>query len=225
MEFRTEVNIPPTDSRINYRAGTLLMGSCFTESIGSRMEDLQFPADVNPFGIIYNPSSLSRNAWSLLEGREYTRDDLHDLDGKWFSYDHHGRFSNPEPKSCLDAINTRIRSSNSSLENTDTFIFTWGTAWVYVHKETTNVVNNCHKVPANQFKRYMLSVTQIVDTYAKLFARMKQEIPEFKVILTVSPVRHWKDGAQRNTISKSTLVLAAQQLCQNFSYCEYFPSF
>jgi hypothetical protein len=189
------------------------------------MEELQFPADVNPFGISYNPSSVSRNLWTLMEGKEYAKEDLHSLEGKWFSYDHHGRFSSPDAQTCLDAINSRIGSTRKRLKDITTLIITWGTARVWVHKKTTNVVNNCHKVPANQFQRYLLSVTQVVDTYTKLFARIRQDIPGLKVILTVSPVRHWKDGAQRNNVSKSTLILAAHRLCQDFSYCEYFPSF
>lgn len=225
MDFRTEVHTPPTDLRIDYRSGSLLMGSCFTESIGSKMQEMHFPADVNPFGICYNPSSVSRNLWTLFDGRELKKPDLHHHNDLWFSFDHHGEFSHPDPDTCLKSINDRIQTSHEKLKTTGNLILTWGTAWVFVHRDTTNVVSNCHKVPAEKFQRYLLTVTQIVDTYTKLFARIQKELPDLKVILTVSPVRHWNDGAEMNTVSKSTLAIAAYQLSQRFSYCEYFPAY
>jgi hypothetical protein len=225
MDFRTEVKIPSTDLRVSYRSGTLLMGSCFTENIGNRMEDLLFPADTNPFGIIYNPSSLFRNLWALLDVRNYKKEDLHSHNDLWFSYDHHGEFSSPDPDNCLNNINKRIKTSHENLKTTGTLILTWGTAWVFVSRITKNVVSNCHKVPAEKFQRHLLSVTQIVDTYSKLFAKIRKDFPDLKILLTVSPVRHLKDGAEMNTISKSTLILAAHELTGNFSYCDYFPAY
>jgi len=104
-------------------------------------------------------------------------------------------------------------------------MITWGTAWVYVLKETANVVSNCHKLPSDKFSRHLLSVNQVVDTYTKLFAGLRMQVPDIKIILTVSPVRHWKDGPVLNTVSKSTLLLAAHRLTEMFSYCEYFPAY
>lgn len=225
MAFRTEVNIPPSDHRISYRSGILFTGSCFTENIGSRMLDLQFPVDVNPFGICYNPSSVSRSLWALFDKREYKKSDLHNLNDQWFSFDHHSYFSHPDRDVCLDQINTRITASNARLQNTGTLILTWGTAWVYVNRDTANIVSNCHKVPAEKFQRYLLTVSQITDTYNNLFTRIRRDIPGLRVILTISPVRHWRDGARMNAVSKSTLVLAAHQLSESLSYCEYFPSY
>ncbi len=225
MDFRTEVNITPSDNPVTYRSGILLMGSCFTETIGGRMKEFQFPVDVNPFGINYNPSSVSRNLWTQLDGRDYSRDDLYFLNDRWFSYDHHSNFSHADPETCLDNINKRLEASREKLTNTKTLILTWGTAWVYVHKKSATVVSNCHKVPSQNFKRYLLTTTQIVDTYSKLFSRVRKDLPDLRVILTISPVRHWKDGPALNTVSKSTLVLAAHRLTELFSYCEYFPSY
>jgi hypothetical protein len=225
MEFRTEVNIPPSENRITYRSGILFMGSCFTENIGSMMQALQFRVDLNPFGINYNPSSVSRNLWALLNGKKYTRKDLHEANDRWFSFDHHSQFSGSDPDACLRNINDRILSSRERLQDTDYLLLTWGTAWVYVLKESAAVVSNCHKLPAGNFSRHLLSVSQVVDTYTKLFAGLRSKIPDLKIILTVSPVRHWKDGPVMNTVSKSTLLLAAHQLSEMFSYCTYFPAY
>lgn len=225
MEFRTEVNIRPSENRISYGSGILFAGSCFTENIGSRMQELRFRVDLNPFGINYNPSSLSRNLWALLKGKQYTQNDLHEANEKWFSFDHHSQFSAVDPDTCLDNINKRIRHSRDRLSGTDYLLLTWGTAWVYVLKESATIVSNCHKLPADNFSRHLLSVNQVVDTYTKLFAGLISKMPGIKVILTVSPVRHWKDGPVLNTVSKSTLLLAAHRLTEMFSYCEYFPAY
>ena len=225
MEFRTEVHIPPSENRISYKSDILFMGSCFTENIGAKMQELRFRVDLNPFGINYNPSSLSRNIWALLKNKQYTREDLYGEHGRWFSFDHHSQFSAAEPDVCLNNINERIQFSGKRLPHTNILLLTWGTAWVYVLKETANVVSNCHKLPSGKFSRHLLSVNQVVDTYTKLFAGLRSKVPELKIILTVSPVRHWKDGPVLNSVSKSTLLLAAHRLTDMFSYCEYFPAY
>jgi len=225
MEFRTEVHIGPSENRISHESGILFMGSCFTENIGAKMLELRFRVDLNPFGINYNPSSLSRNIWALLNGKLYDRKELHEANGRWFSFDHHSRFSDADPETCLERINERIQSSKDRLSGTNFLLLTWGTAWVYVLKETATVVSNCHKLPSDKFSRHLLTVNQVVDTYTKLFAGLRSKLPELRIILTVSPVRHWKDGPVLNSVSKSTLLLAAHQLTEMFSYCEYFPAY
>ncbi len=224
MDFRTEVNIPPSENRIGYDSGILFMGSCFTEYIGSIMKELRFSIDVNPFGVNYNPSSVARNLWTLLKGKKYSHEDLNSHEDKWFSFDHHSQFSHPDRDVCLQGINESIRKTQEKLKTTGFLLLTWGTAWVYVHKKSANVVSNCHKLPAADFSRHLLSVNQIVDTYTKLFATLKKDIPELHIILTVSPVRHLKDGPQFNSVSKSSLILAAHKLREMFSYCDYFPA-
>jgi hypothetical protein len=224
MEFRTEVHIPPSGKKISYRSGILFMGSCFTENIGAMMKELQFPVEVNPFGINYNPSSVARNLWSLLNGKEFREDDL-DTDGdRWFSFDHHSRFSHPDREVCLQKINDRLGKAHRQLKDTRFLLLTWGTAWVYVHKKKACVVSNCHKLPAADFSRHLLTMNQIIDTCTKLFAALRKEIPDLHIILSVSPVRHWKDGPRLNSVSKSTLLLAAHGLTEMFSYCDYFPA-
>ncbi len=224
MDFRTEVHVPSSDKKIGYRSRILLMGSCFTENIGAMMKELQFPVEVNPFGINYNPSSVARNLWSLLNGREFLPDDLETDGDSWFSFDHHSRFSHPDPEVCLQKINDRLRKAREHLKDTAFLVLTWGTAWVYVHKKRACVVSNCHKLPAANFSRHLLSVNQVVDTYTKLFAALRKAIPDMHIILSVSPVRHWKDGPRLNSVSKSTLILAAHALSEMFSYCDYFPA-
>lgn len=223
--FRTEVHITPSPDKITHRSNIFFIGSCFTENIGVRMEEYKFRVDINPFGINYNPASVARNIEFLLDKKTFTRDKLHYYNERWFSFDHHSRFSHPDPDQCLALINNRLRLSSRNLIETDFFIITFGTAWVFERKKTGTIVSNCHKMPSNEFNRYLLSVDQIVQTFSDLINRLKDQIPRLKIIFTVSPVRHWKDGPVMNSVSKSALILSVHELVNRFANVTYFPGY
>jgi len=227
MSFFTEINIPEFPSKLDYSKNMMLMGSCFTENIGQKLLDLKFNVDMNPFGILYNPESIANNLKILLEKRIFTEKDLFNDHGLWNSYYHHSRFSDVDRDAALQKINNRITSSNEFLKTADFLIITFGTAWVYELKETGTIVSNCHKVPASEFKRFRLGVFEITETYRELLEQIWKINPGLKVIFTVSPIRHWKDGAVENQLSKATLLLAIDQLTRGFGNqgCGYFPSY
>ena len=102
----------------------------------------------------------------------------------------------------------------------------WGTAWVYRHRQLGRVVANCHKFPATDFERFRLSPEDIEQVYTDLLSRLHSRYPDMRVLFTVSPIRHWKDGAHANQLSKSTLLLAIDRLQQLFpDHVFYFPSY
>ena len=53
----------------------------------------------------------------------------------------------------------------------------------------------------------------------------QSDFSDKQIILTVSPVRHVKDTLHGNNISKSTLLLAVEQLTRNMSNVHYFPAY
>ncbi len=203
------------------------MGSCFTENIGNRMAALKYNVDINPFGILYNPVSVTNGLRILLDKKVFTFEDLVEADGLWHSFSHHGRFSSPNEKETLNAINNRIKSSAEFLKSTDFLFITFGTAWVYKYKKNDQTVSNCHKIPANEFKRVRLSVDEIVQEYKELLAGIKKINPSIQVVFTVSPIRHWKDGAIENQRSKAILLLAIDKFINEFGndFCTYFPAY
>ena len=227
MSFFTEINIPEFPLKMDYSKSMMLMGSCFTENIGQKLLDLKFKVDMNPFGILYNPMSIANSLKILLEKRIFTEKDLFNDHGLWNSYFHHSRFSDIDRDAALQKISERIAISNEFLETADFLIITFGTAWVYELKETGKIVSNCHKVPASEFKRFRLGVFEITETYRELLEQIWKINPGLKVIFTVSPIRHWKDGAVENQLSKATLLLAIDQLIRGFGnqVCAYFPSY
>ncbi|MGM0406524.1 MAG: GSCFA domain-containing protein, partial [Bacteroidota bacterium] len=212
-------------NKITYHTPVLFMGSCFTENIGDKMQALKFPAKVNPFGVLYNPTSVQNGLELLIDQKLFTKGNLDFFNEQWFSFYHDTEFSHPDLQKCLDKINTSIKSAAIQLRKSKYLIVTFGTAWVYKYLETDLVVSNCHKIPAKNFERFKLGVEDIFVEWAKLINRLNELNKNLKIIFTVSPVRHWKDGAVQNQLSKSTLILAIHQLIKIFKNVEYFPSY
>lgn len=203
------------------------MGSCFTENVGTRMEALKYNVDINPFGILYNPVSVANGLRILLEEKPFQQEDLIEQDGLWHSFYHHGRFSGTNIDETLSKINDRIKQSAEFLKNTNFLFLTFGTSWIYEYKKTGQTVSNCHKISAQEFKRFRLTPGEIIEEYRELLPRIWKINPELKVIFTVSPIRHWKDGAIENQLSKATLLLAIERIIQGFGKqkCAYFPAY
>lgn len=201
------------------------MGSCFTENIGTRMLEYKFNVDINPFGIMYNPMSVKQNLENILSGKKYTITDLYNYQDAWISFDHHSRFSFPEPEICLKEINRRIEYSHKSIKTIHYLIITFGTSWIYKIAESGRPVSNCHKLPAHFFKRELLDTDKILSDYTQLISELRQVNPDLRIIFTVSPIRHWKDGPVQNTVSKSTLILAIHELVKSFDCTGYFPAY
>lgn len=223
--FQTKVEIPQSEFKISYEDFILTLGSCFAENIGRKMNEVYFDTDVNPFGVLYNPVSISKSIRSLLENKPFTEKELFHHKGLWQSYSHSSLFSATSADKCLENINLRFTNTANKLLNTNFILITFGTAWVFEEKNTCSVVSNCHKLTANHFKRRRLTVDEIVDDYSKLITDLTVRIPNLKLIFSVSPIRHWKDGAQENNVSKSTLLLAVDKLQNEFNNILYFPAY
>lgn len=225
MELQTIVKPALPEFSLDYATRMMLVGSCFTENMGEKLKYFRFPVEVNPCGIVYNPLSVAATLDLLIEERHFTVDDLLQNDGKWVSLSHHGSFSDSDAGQCLGKINSRIEEAAAFLKQTDVLMITWGTAWVYYYRKDGRLVANCHKLPATDFQRLRLKIGDIVVAYSILLERLFALRPGLKVLFTVSPIRHWKDGAHGNQLSKATLLLAVEQLVERFNQVTYFPSY
>ena len=227
MAFTTEIHIPEFQFKLDYSKGTMFMGSCFSENIGQKLVELKYPVDLNPFGVLYNPESIANSLKFLIDKQNFQEYDLFQDQGLWSSFYHHSSFSDVDFESVLQKINSRIEVSHQFLKDADFLILTFGTAWVYQLENSNQVVSNCHKVPAEHFNRIRLGVHEIVVAYISLLEELWAFNPKLKVIFTVSPIRHWKDGAVENQVSKATLILAIDKLRKEFDekVCSYFPAY
>jgi hypothetical protein len=224
--FRTEIELQPSAYRITHKDKILFIGSCFTDNIGQKLRELYFNIRINPFGVVYNPLSLLNSLGVLMDGEEYTEDDLEFRNELWFSWDHHSSFSEPGKEKCLNNINQEIKSSSKHLRKADFILITFGTAWIYRLKKNGEIVSNCHKIPEKEFDRILLSPRDIINSWKVFIPELLHKNKELRIIFTVSPVRHWKDGAHGNQLSKSVLLLAIDEICRMFpENSEYFPAY
>ncbi len=223
--FSTKVNIPVSSCKIGHEDNTLVLGSCFSENIGRKLEENFFSVVVNPFGVLYNPVSIYNSLNFLLDGKRFSEKDLFYDGSLWYSFSHSTLFSDPDMNRCLENINSALDKAEAFLSQPRFLIITFGTAWVFQNRETDSVVSNCHKLPATQFVRYRLSVEEIKLSYIELIEKISARYPEMKIIFTVSPIRHWKDGAHENNVSKSVLLLAIDELQKRFDQVSYFPAY
>ncbi len=225
MSFRTI--LPPfrSNTSIAHSDRVLCIGSCFAEQMGGRLERLKFPTLVNPFGIVFNPASIATSLERLLSNQPFMEADLVENQGLWHSFDHHGRFSHPDKSTALERINQVFTAAIAFLKNTNRLVVTLGTAHVFVLKKTVKVVANCHKIPAGDFERRRLKVEEIVAALVPIFEKLKAELPNLEIIVTVSPVRHLRDGLSENQRSKATLLLSLDEIDKRLPYVQYFPAY
>jgi lysophospholipase L1-like esterase len=222
--FRTVIQPVKAVFEISHKHKIMLMGSCFSENIGSFLLSQKFNVDQNPFGIIFNPSSIKKSFEILLSGQLFSEKQLFYNNEQWHSFHHHSRFSNADRTQCLNNINNRIDYSSQFLKDADYIILTLGTSHIFKLSETGEVVSNCHKLPSPYFIDEFLTSQQIVSDYKELIRQIRQVNPDVKIIFTVSPVRHLKEGAAGNQLSKAILLVAVHELCK-ITGVYYFPAY
>lgn len=225
MEFRTTIKINPSPAKITYKSKVIFIGSCFASSIGMKLYEGRIPVMINPSGTVYNPVSVSHTMDIIIKRRLFSLDDLYNHAGTYLSFYHYTDFSSDDPEKVLEKINKSTEEANSFLKSADFLFITLGTARVYIYKETGEIVSNCHKIPASRFERSLLKVKEVVDVLGSKLDILHSCYPDIKVVFTISPVRHWKDGAHDNQVSKAVLFLATEELLKHSAVLGYFPAY
>jgi hypothetical protein len=226
MDLQTKVEIPSLeDVKIGYTDQILSLGSCFAENIGRKLAGSCFDVDINPFGVLYNPTSIANSIEILLDEKVFDVSDLFENKELWQSFSHSSLFSDTTVDDCLEKINHRLTQAYQRMNQVNVLLITFGTAWVFEERKSGRVVSNCHKLPTADFVRRRLTVSEIVQLYSQIISRLQSNNPALKIIFTVSPIRHFKDGAHENNLSKSTLLLAVNELQNNHEKVHYFPAY
>jgi hypothetical protein len=203
----------------------MLLGSCFTENIGNKLSINGFETLINPFGILYNPFSICSSLNRIIDLKFLVSEDLVKVNEIWYSYEHHGVFRDVNSDNLLQTINLGITKANVFLKETNWLIITLGTAWVFFLKENSKILGNCHKLNQQLIDKRLLTVDEIVENTSLTINKIRKINPNIKIILTVSPIRHWKQGYRENLISKSALHIATDQICKTTNNCSYFPAY
>lgn len=225
MVFRTEINVPPADNKSSLPSKVLTAGSCFADVMGQQMQYYKVNTLVNPFGTIYNPLSLFRLLQAALNPDDPFTGPLVQRDNLWFAYDLHSSFAETSQEKLLINIQNKLKQVHSFLQQTDMLVLTLGTAVGYVHKETNQLVANCHKIPQQHFCKKILSITEITGAFSALYTVLLKLSPRLQILLTVSPVRHLKETLEINSVSKSVLRVSCHEITQQFRQVSYFPAY
>ncbi len=226
MDFSIRFQPPSLPEKISHTQKLLLTGSCFTEHIGNYLHERKFNTLVNPNGIVFNPISVVDAITSWIENKTYAEYDLVQHNGGWHSWDHHSRFSHTNSQMVINGINAAIKNAHVFLKETDWLIITFGSAFVYALKEQNNyTVANCHKLPGDKFTKRLLTTEEIIAAVGNLVYRLQLVNPALKIIFTISPVRHIRDGVIENNLSKATLIQAVHHMVAKFAHLYYFPSY
>jgi len=224
MEFRLEFEPKAFPVKINHREKIMLMGSCFTEQMGSKLSACKFSTLENPHGILFNPISICKALVDYMESRNYGEEDLFYANERWSSWDHHSRFSSLSQSTTLEMINHAREEATIFLQRADWLVLTLGSAFVY-ELENGKPVANCHKVPADQFRKKLLTIEEVLSVLDNIIHRLFLYNPKLKIIFTISPVRHLRDGFVENNRSKSVLIQAVHHLVEKFDRLFYFPAY
>lgn len=225
MNFYTTLNIEPGKTVIDHNDAVISLGSCFAGNIADKLAYYKFNVLNNPFGVLYNPASIAFALRLVTEKKIFTKEDLVFHDDAWHSFYHDSSFSHPQWENCLENINRWLTASRRFLKRASHLIITYGTAYVFIHKERGEIVANCHKMPAKIFRRQRLTVTEAAKYISNSIEAVKKLNPRLQLIFSISPVRHLKDGAVNNQRSKAVLLLALEEAIAGNDHCHYFPAY
>ena len=228
IKLQTPVNDEKCQSGISYSDKIMMLGSCFTDNIGRQLENFGFDVCINPFGTLYNPISILQSVRRLISEEPFTEEDCIDMgagSGLICSFSHHTSFARKDRETFLEDACRSLEEARRYFRECNKLIITLGTSWCYRHIERDLIVSNCLKRPAQEFTRKRLSLTETAEALREIVSicRDGRGGASKDIIFTVSPIRHFKDGAHGNQISKSTLLLGIEEVLSEGS--DYFPAY
>lgn len=222
MTFSTPVDITPMEEQLVYGDKLLFLGSCFADEIGSLCHSYGFDALVNPFGPLYNPASICQTIQHLNNPTPFSPNDVIPVNDEFYcTFSHNTDFWNSSPSQLLDSVNQHLQFSAQHFAQSKWIVVSLGSSYAYRFLKTNQIVSNCHKLPSQQFSREFLST----EISSSLLSQLVQSFPQKQFIITISPLRHLRDGLHQNQLSKAALLLAADNVCSNYPNAHYFPAY
>ncbi|MBT8319873.1 MAG: GSCFA domain-containing protein [Gramella sp.] len=225
MNFRTRVPVEEGFPKIEHDSGVFLIGSCFVENIGNKLNWFKFKNLQNPTGIIFHPSPIRKFFQRLSNNESFQEKDIIEFNGGWQSFEAHSDMRRANMEECLRDLNASLNNSREFLKKASHIVISLGTAWGYIYEGKETIAANCHKIPQKKFAKELSSVNEIITDLEVIDHSVSQINKDARIIFTVSPVRHLRDGFTENQHSKANLISALHQFLDSANSSSYFPSY
>lgn len=224
MNFRLEFTPPAFGEKIDITDRVMLTGSCFTEHMHGFLERSKFRVMQNPNGVLFNPISIFDSILTYIKNQQISAEDLFLHKGLWKCWTFHSSFAGTEQSKTIEKINHSISQAHEFIQSAEWLFITLGSAHVYL-LENGRIVANCHKQTPDHFEKRLLKQGEITDSFVEMYTELKKINPGIRIIFTVSPVRHLKDGFIQNNRSKAILINAIDEIINTFPEINYFPAY
>ena len=222
IPFRTELNIEANPDKIEYGSKILSIGSDYSNTMMDQMAKYKFQVNSNPYGTIYNPISIYNLIKTSLDNTPIDQSLVTATEGIWNHFDFHYDAHASSQAELISNLQQRVSDTRDYLQHTDFLFLTFGSAYIFKKTKNNRVVANCHRAPANEFHKSLLTPTEIVDGFRGIYSRLNHVK---NIVLIVSPVMHTRDSLTLNAVSKSVLRLACHLIKAEFPYVKYFPAY
>lgn len=218
MKLTTTFTIPRSPYLIRPNSRILCIGSCFAENMGQRLDTLPLDVSNQALGTLFHPLNILRG----LSPQTLQPADLYKQGNLYVHPDFHSQFMGADPEEFITRLTELKYKTLTFLARSQYLIITWGTAFYYEDQVLGRAIANCHKQSATRFLKKQSTVDEICLAYKSFLVNN----PHLKVIISVSPVRHTRDGMAENAVSKAILRLAADVLVSKFpDQVAYFPAY
>ena len=224
MRWSIDFPIPASPFPITHASKVVSLGSCFAQTIGSKMQAAKFEVLINPFGTLFHPLNLADLLKQAIPAAPMNPTGIVEREGVFVHYGAHSDVKGGTQTELEENYTRQILGLHHSLKEATHLVLTLGTAWIYQHKEIGRVAN-CHKQPAALFEKKLSSLEELEKGLRPVLKLLTEQNPNLKIILTLSPVRHTKEGISENQLSKSLLRVLCAQLEQHNEAVTYYPAY
>lgn len=231
MELQTPIEMPPQPRPLTSDSRVLLLGSCFAQEVGVRLQH-QMPDGqvvVNPLGPQYSPEVLAHTLRGWLRGVP----ELPPFEGRdrmWHSWQASSVCSATTQEECVRLLHEAWEQGREALLSATHIVLTFGTTRYYrladaADNQSGQVVANCHKELSTRFREEEPSLEALIADWQALIAELHALPQRPEVILTVSPYRYRKYGYHTSQLHKARLLLLCDALKDAPGAPHYFPSY
>lgn len=206
----------------------VLLGSCFAQNVGQKMQEAGWSALVNPLGTLYNPASLQLTVRAALEGGALPMF-YDETMCEWRCWWANTSFRAPSREECDAQVQGALNLLREGLIGADVLTLTLGTNVAYTvlpeGASSPVAVSNCQRQPDRLFSEWRLTTGEVAASLLELIRLVRGVNPRCRTVLTVSPYRYRKYGLHGNALSKAVLLTGVEAVQQAEPDVLYFPAY